>query len=113
MYRMSIIDQEIERFWALFQLARQAAQPDSARLLLKASLLYLHVRGLQSSIRLLEDAPDKITPLDLEEETAKTWSVLRLGEKYGSPNLEHTLFKKSLQQIFFKALRDTNHHMCR
>lgn len=104
---MSIIDQEIEKLWALFQLARRASQPDAVRLLLKACLLYLHVRGLQSSIRLPGNTRHKITPIDLEEETEKTWSMLNLGKKYGSPDLEHTLFKKSLQQMFFKGLHDT------
>jgi hypothetical protein len=105
---MSIIDQEIERLWSAFQLARQSAQPDCARLLLKVSLLYLHVRGLQSNLRLLNDSRRQIPPLDLDRETEKTWSMLRLGYKYGSPDLERTLFKKTLQQIFFRSLRDSD-----
>jgi hypothetical protein len=108
MYRMSIIDQEIEKLWGLFQLARQASQPDPARLLLKTSLLYFHTRGLQSSIRLPGDA-GRIKPLDLEEETEKTWGVLYVGARYGNPDLEHSLFKKSLQQIFFKGLQDNRY----
>ena len=110
MYRMSIIDQEIEKLWSLFQLAQQASQSDPARLLLKTSLLYFHVRGLQSSIRLPEERY-RIKPFDLEEETQKTWSVLRLGARYGKPDLEYDLFKKSLQQIFFKGLRGNCHYM--
>jgi hypothetical protein len=109
MYRMSIIDQEIEELWGLFQLARQSLQPDSARLLLKTGLLYLHVRGLQSSIRLPDDA--HIKPFDLEEETEKTWGVLRLGARYGNPGMERDLFKKSLYRIFFKGLRDGRRYM--
>ena len=103
---MSIIDQEIEGLWTVFQLARGELQPDASRLLLKVSLLYLHVRGLQNNIRLLNDNRRKITAIDLDRETEKTWSVLKLGYKYGSPELEETLFKKSLQQIFFKGLHD-------
>jgi hypothetical protein len=104
MYRMSIIDQEIEKLWTLFQLARYASQPDPARLLLKTSLLYFYRRGLQSSIRLPEDAY-RIQPFELEEETERAWGVLHLGAKYGSPDLECSLFKKSLRQIFYKGLR--------
>lgn len=105
---MSIIDQEIERLWTVYQLARREVPPDCARLLLKTCLLYLHVRGLQSNIRLLNDTRQKINPIDLDQETERTWSVLRLGLKYGSPDLERTLFKKSLQQIFFKSLHDSD-----
>jgi hypothetical protein len=105
-YRMSIIDQEIEKLWAVFQLARRELQPDASRLLLKVSLLYLHVRGLQNNIRLLNDKRREITPIDLDRETERTWSALKLGYKYGSPDLEGNLFKKSLQQIFFKGLYD-------
>ncbi len=110
MYRMSIIDQEIEALWTVFQLTRQAAQTDTARLLLKASLLYAHVQGLQSNVR-PEDARGKIAPIDLEKETEKTWGVLWLGERYGTPDLQHTLFKKSLQHIFCRGLRDTQGFM--
>jgi hypothetical protein len=110
MYRMSILDQEIENLWAVFQLARQAPQTDAARLLLKASLLYAHVQGLQSSAR-ISDAHDKIAPLDLERETDKTWGVLWVGEQYGSPDFQRMLFKKSLQYIFRKGLRDTQGFM--
>jgi hypothetical protein len=101
---MSIIDREIEKLWDLFQLARQASETDPARLLLKTSLLYFHVRGLQSSIHLPDNA-HRIKPFDLEEETEKTWGVLHLGAKYGKPDMERHLFKKSLHQIFLKGLR--------
>lgn len=110
---MSIIDQEIERLWTVFQLARRELQPDASRLLLKVSLLYLHVRGLQSNIRLLNDKRREITPIDLERETEKTWGALKLGYKYGSPELEGKLFRKSLQQIFFKGLHDKGSRMPR
>lgn len=107
-YRMSIIDQEIDRLWTAFDLARDSAQPDCARLLLKVSLLYLHVRGLQSAVRLVDDDASRMTPvLDLDEETDKTWSVLNLGYQYGSPDFERMLFRKSLQLMFSRGLQRT------
>ncbi|HEY3487511.1 MAG TPA: hypothetical protein VGL10_05550 [Gammaproteobacteria bacterium] len=101
MYRTSIIDQEIEKLWAVFQLARCNHQADTARILLKAALLYLHVRGLQSPVRQPEI---KNQAIDLEKEMEKIWGALVLGAKYGDPDFERTVFKKSLQQMFFKGL---------
>jgi hypothetical protein len=106
---MSIIDQEIDGLWTAFHLARGSAQPDCARLLLKISLLYLHVRGLQSAVRVVMDETRGGTapPLDLDDETDKTWSVLSLGYKYGSPDFERLLFKKALRRMFASGLRHT------
>jgi hypothetical protein len=99
---MSIIDQEIEKLRDLFQLAQQVSRSDPARLMLKkTSLLYSPYAGTAKQHsptgRCLQNQA-----VDLEEET-RPGAVLYLGAKYGSPDLERSLYKSACNKY---CLRD-------